>query len=317
MNEYLTRIVPRLAVIGVFAAIVTSAPPLAGAALASDETAITTRTTLTIGRVSGNPRKHAGRLMAFGEYLLSRLDGYGLSGTEVVLNANPQNILDSSVRGEIDLMSETVFTAMRLESTDAMEIALLEWKQEIQRYRTALIVRKDSDINALADLRGRTIAFEDRGSTSGFFLPYLEIMEAGINLSPIGTGNPTRGAVRYSFAESEVNVVASVIRGRTDAGAISETDLADPEVMTERFKPQIKVIHLTQWVPRSVLLMRSSMDPALKSRLQEILLEMHLDEAGRRILDRYFKVGRYAVIDSQARDDLARIRDAVRLRHGS
>ena len=232
--------------------------------------------------------------MAFGEYLLSRLDGYGLSGTEVVLNANPQNILDSSVRGEIDLMSETVFTAMRLESTDAMEIALLEWKQEIQRYRTALIVRKDSDINALADLRGRTIAFEDRGSTSGFFLPYLEIMEAGINLSPIGTGNPTRGAVRYSFAESEVNVVASVIRGRTDAGAISETDLSDPEVMTERFKPQIRVVHLTQWVPRSVLLMRSSMDPALKSRLREILLEMHRDESGRRVLDRYFKVGRYA-----------------------
>ena len=74
MNDYLTRIVRPLVMIGVFAAIVASTPLLAGAALASDETAITTRTTLTIGRVSGNPRKHAGRLMAFGEYLLGRLD---------------------------------------------------------------------------------------------------------------------------------------------------------------------------------------------------------------------------------------------------
>lgn len=87
--------------------------------------------------------------------------------------------------------------------------------------------------------------------------------------------------------------------------------------MTERFKPQLRVMHLTDWVPRSVLLMRSSMDPKLKSRLHEILLEMHLDETGRGVLDRYFKVGRYAVIDPRSNGELERIRAAVRLRHGS
>lgn len=275
------------------------------------------RTTLTIGRVSGNPRKHAGRLTAFGEYLAHRLEGYGPTGTDIVLDANPETILTRAMRGEIDVISETVFTASRLVNTGAMEIALLEWKRGVQRYRTALIVRKDSDIETLTDLRGRTLAFEDPGSTSGFFLPYLEIMDAGLEMSPMDKGDPRPELVRYVFSNSEVNVVGSVVRGRADVGAISETDLNDPEVMTERFKPQLRVFHLTRWVPRSVLLVRRSMDPALKSKLREVLLGMHEDDAGRRVLDRYFDVGRYAEVDAQSRLRLEQIRKAVQARHGS
>ena len=165
-------------------------------------------------------------------------------------------------------------------------------------------------------MRGRTVAFEDPGSTSGFFLPYLEIMDAGIELSPMGVRSPDSMAVRYAFAGSEVNVVGSVIRGRMDVGAISETDLEDPEVMTERFKPDLRVFHLTQWVPRSVLLVRRSLQPALKSRLREILLGMHRDEAAAPVMRRYFGVSRYAEVDPSANSALNRIRDAVRLRHG-
>lgn len=288
-----------------------------GISSASGQTAgVRTPDTLTIGRVSGNPRKHAGRLMAFGAYLTGKLGPEFPVRAEITMDAELQNILAAAARGDIDLISETVFSAARLENTGEMEIALLEWKRDVSRYRSALIVRRDSDIKSLADMRGRTVAFEDPGSTSGFFLPYLEIMDGGLDLAPMGVRSDDNMAVRYSFAGSEVNVVGSVIRGRSDVGAISETDLEDPEVVTERFQPQLRVFHLTQWVPRSVLLMRSSMPPALKARLREILLGMHLDETAAPILKRYFKVGRYAEIDAAAEAELTRIREAVRLRHG-
>ena len=142
-------------------------------------------------------------------------------------------------------------------------------------------------------------------------------MNAGLEMSSMDKGDPRPDLVRYVFANSEVNVVGSVVRGHADVGAISETDLNDPEVMTERFKPQLRVFHLTQWVPRSVLLVRRSMDPALKSKLREVLLGMHEDDAGRRVLDRYFDVGRYAEVDAQSRLRLEQIRKAVQARHGS
>ncbi len=184
--------------------------------------------------------------MAFGEYLTDRLGNEFPTRAEIVMDADLQNIQSAAARGDIDLISETVFSAARLENTGEMEILLLEWKRDVSKYRSALIVRKDSDIHSLADVRGRTIAFEDPGSTSGFFLPYLEIMDSGLDLSPMGVRSRDSMAVRYTFAGTEVNVVGSVIRGRTDVGANSETDLDDPEVMTERFRPELRVFHLTQ-----------------------------------------------------------------------
>ncbi len=300
----------------VFLALVDLAAATSAAWAADDKAMHAPQKTLTIGRVSGNPRKHAGRLMAFGEYLTDRLGADFRTRAEIVMDADVQNVLAAAARGEIDVISETVFTAARLENTGKMEIMLLEWKRNVTRYRSALIVQKDSDIRSISDLRGRTVAFEDPGSTSGFFLPYLEIMDAGLDLSPVGVRSPDNMTVLYAFSGSEVNVVGSVVRGRMDVGAISETDLDDPEVMTERFRPKLRVFHLTQWVPRSVLLVRRSLPPAMKSRLREVLLAMHLDESAAPVMKRYFGVSRYVEVDPATDAALDRIRDAVRQRHG-
>ena len=57
-----------------------------------------------------------------------------------------------------------------------MEMRVLDLKDSVRAYHSVILVRADSDIQKLDDLRGSRIAFEDRGSTSGFFLPYVEMM---------------------------------------------------------------------------------------------------------------------------------------------
>lgn len=47
-------------------------------------------------------------------------------------------------------------------------------------YWAQYIVRRDSDIYTFGDLAGRTWAFGDRGSTSGFIVPSVEMAAAGI-----------------------------------------------------------------------------------------------------------------------------------------
>ncbi|MCL4247089.1 MAG: phosphate/phosphite/phosphonate ABC transporter substrate-binding protein [Anaerolineae bacterium] len=47
-------------------------------------------------------------------------------------------------------------------------------------YWTAYIVRRDSDIYTYGDLAGRTWAYPDAGSTSGFIVPSVELQAAGI-----------------------------------------------------------------------------------------------------------------------------------------
>jgi phosphonate transport system substrate-binding protein len=47
-------------------------------------------------------------------------------------------------------------------------------------YWAQYIVRRDSDIHTFGDLEGRTWAFGDRGSTSGYIVPSVEMQAAGI-----------------------------------------------------------------------------------------------------------------------------------------
>jgi len=47
-------------------------------------------------------------------------------------------------------------------------------------YWAAYLVRRDSDIYVLGDLEGRTWAYPDAGSTSGFVVPSVELQAAGI-----------------------------------------------------------------------------------------------------------------------------------------
>jgi phosphonate transport system substrate-binding protein len=47
-------------------------------------------------------------------------------------------------------------------------------------YWTAYIVRRDSDIYTYGDLEGRSWAFPDSGSTSGYIVPAVELQAAGI-----------------------------------------------------------------------------------------------------------------------------------------
>lgn len=47
-------------------------------------------------------------------------------------------------------------------------------------YWAAYIVRRDSDIYTFGDLAGRTWAYPDAGSTSGFIMPSVELQAAGI-----------------------------------------------------------------------------------------------------------------------------------------
>ncbi len=61
-----------------------------------------------------------------------------------------------------------------------VEVELAAVRRGWQVYWTQYVVRRDSDIQVFGDLEGRTWAYPDAGSTSGFVLPSVELADAGI-----------------------------------------------------------------------------------------------------------------------------------------
>jgi phosphonate transport system substrate-binding protein len=61
-------------------------------------------------------------------------------------------------------------------------------------YWAQILVPRDSDIQSLADLDGKTWGYGDPGSTSGYMVPLVMFQEAGINPVPFETGGSHNGA---------------------------------------------------------------------------------------------------------------------------
>ena len=101
-------------------------------------------------------------------------------------------------RGEVDLISETPFSAFFLAAHGGGEIILREWKKGKASYYTVFIARKDSGIDSLADLRGKMIVFEDPGSTSAFLVPFIILREQGFEMVELASPRETPPAGRCS-----------------------------------------------------------------------------------------------------------------------
>lgn len=69
-----------------------------------------------------------------------------------------------------------------------------------------LVVREDSPLHAMADLRGRRVGYVDRYSVTGFLLPAAQVREAGVSVEP-------------EWLDSHDAVLAAVRDGRVVAGA--------------------------------------------------------------------------------------------------
>lgn len=267
--------------------------------------------TLVLGRVSGEPGKHCAAIDALGEYLVARLADSSIKRHDVLLARDNDERIQFRRSGKIDIVSETPFSAVLYETAADAEIILRQWKSGTPSYRTLLVTRRDSDIHRVDDLAGKVIAFEDPGSTSSYFVPKATIK--GLGMSVASADDPAEdGAVQYLFAGTEVNVLAWVVRGRADAGAVSSIDWADPRRAPIGLKDQLRVFHSTADILRSVMLVRSGMNQELRQQLIQLLVDMGSTQIGREALEEFFKTTQFDEIEGEALESLDNVRNLFR-----
>ncbi|MGH7795598.1 MAG: phosphate/phosphite/phosphonate ABC transporter substrate-binding protein [Candidatus Binatia bacterium] len=167
----------------------------------------------------------------------------------------------------------------------AGKLLLRRWKGGMSEYESLIFTKRNSETKRLEDLRGRIIAFEDPGSTSGHFLPKFFLSRRGFKLSPKTRIEPnlSPGEVGYIFAYSQDKLVDLVLTEQVAAGAFSNDDYA---ALDASKKSEITILTRTDRLPRHLLSIRRDLAPVLAERLEKLLLSMHQDAEGRLILQR-------------------------------
>ena len=147
-------------------------------------------------------------------------------------------------------------------------------------YRGIIFVRKDSGINSLQDLRGKSIAFNDRTSTSGYLYPARLLLKAGVDpnkdVKPANIGG--------------ISGVLAVLNHQADAGAGYEgvIDRAFTDETTKKVDAaktgQFKILAYTEPIPNGMVVARGNLDPATLDALKKALVSVNTDPDGQAAL---------------------------------
>ena len=141
-------------------------------------------------------------------------------------------------------------------------------------YHSVLITNAaNEDINSIADIKGKTMAFVDPDSTSGHLVPTAEIMKAfedeELNTDILHTNGEFFEAV--SFSGSHQAGLQAIVNGDVDVAPISDQILASEIANGNAKEEDIKIIHESGSIPAEAMVVAASVDEATREALTEFL----------------------------------------------
>jgi len=147
------------------------------------------------------------------------------------------------------------------------------------KYYSYTIVRKDSPINSWADMKGKSYAFNDMGSNSGYNMPRFKLVNLGAK-----SWKDYFSKVVVSGAHEES--IRMVSKGLVDASSVDSLVLDYDRSIGDKDALNVRIIeHLHKGgagAPPVVISKKA--DPEIKSKLKDVLLAMHSDPEGKKIL---------------------------------
>src|SRR5258706_4871635 len=173
--------------------------------------------TLVLGRVCDDPVRAIRDRQEFVDYLAKKLAPIGITSGKIVVVEKIGLLAQALKEGRVDLYHDSVVPTMVLSKRAGSVPILRQWKYGEADYDGLIVVRKDSGINSLADLKGKVISFEEPHSTSATVLPRMLLEEKKLKLMQIKTAGAVQpDTIGYTYW-SDGNSGYVIINGRSDA----------------------------------------------------------------------------------------------------
>lgn len=168
----------------------------------------------------------------------------------------------------------------------------------VNYYQGQIITRADSGINSLNDLQGKSFAFTDSSSTSGYLFPLKMLKDSNVTL-----GNQT-------FAMKHDTVVTMVYQKQVQAGATyysapsesGEIRDARARVMTQfpDVATQVKILATTEKIPNDPFVFRKDLPKDVEEKFIKALMKFLETEEGKKTFETIYSVS--SVVPAQDSD---------------
>ena len=187
--------------------------------------------------------------------------------------------------------------------TKAMIVARNLWHGKAT-FTSRFYVRKDSGLKTLEDLRGKTFAFVDPASSSGYIYPMVMLIQRGL----VRNRDPKTFFREVVFAGAHDAAMRALLNGHVDG--IASFDLAREQYLKDPAERERVVwIAETPAIPESGIAARDGFEPALLNRVRAALFQIK-PPAHAALLKRLYEIDGFEPADDRDYDP---VRAAVEL----
>lgn len=177
------------------------------------------------------------------------------------------SVVEGLVAGKLDIAFFGAVTYHQAKQQGVAELLAVAVKDGQSIYYSGIFTRKDSGINKLEDLKGKSLALGDVNSTSSFNYPVATLLEHHID--------PIDDLGKIYLAGSHANSLAALESKKVDAACASYTSFEkavnNADMNPEEFQP----IYKSDPIPYPPLAMHIDLEPELKKTLREAFHNIH------------------------------------------
>jgi len=136
-------------------------------------------------------------------------------------------------------------------------------------YHTYFVVRNESPIRTLSDAKGKVLALNHVGSTSGDYIPQVELLKAGLDIN-----NKQDFKVVFYAGSHDASLMA-VANGQADICGMASHNFksrtSDGTVLPEK----VRIVHISPKIPPAPLAYSKKLPFELRKKIKAAVLEAH------------------------------------------
>ena len=263
-------------------------------------------TSLTVQFVpTNNDGSMDAKVKPFEEYLSKALD----CDVTVTMATDYSTIVEAMASGKVDIgiMPPAAYVQAREQGAAKaiLSSSLTDYDENEQpiadssasTFKGEVLVKADSNLKSLSDLKGKTIATLSANSASGYIYPVAEMKDLGID--------PTTDCTIVTVNDIPSEITA-VLNGQADAAFVFE---GARYVFSSKFEnddlfEDLKVLYLTEGdIPNDAIAVLPTMSSDLQAKVKEVFLNMPNDEEGKEAMSLWGHTA-YTEADESAYDTI-------------
>ena len=188
----------------------------------------------------------------------------------VASHVNTFDFVERAQRKEFDVLQSNGYIYVNVKEKTGGTLLAREVKSDTGKDTGGLIVvRADSPVRSLADLKGKKMAFGPVLSPGGYLTQYYTMLSAGLD--------PEKTFGSYTFlpgAWQHEKVVYSILFGAVDVGAVKVGDIERMEAEGKVRGSDFRVIAASEPVPNCTFFALAHVDAGTAGRVREALLAL-------------------------------------------